>query len=144
MLLGEKLRKLRIARKLSQEQLADELRVSRQAISKWELGESTPDTGNLVALSDYFGVSIDYLLKNQKESEPSAQVLIKEVQPIVSSGCLKKGIKAIIIFVIVWVAAILLLYQLLFPSVSFTQTDNFLGNEKGYVDLYPFFISLYN
>ncbi|MDO4926072.1 MAG: helix-turn-helix transcriptional regulator [Turicibacter sp.] len=117
MLLGEKLRKLRIARKLSQEQLADELRVSRQAISNWELGESTPDTENLVALSDYFGVSIDYLLKNQKESDPSAQVLIKEVQPIVSSGCLKKGIKAIINFVIVWFVAILLLYQLLFPEI---------------------------
>lgn len=65
MILGEKLKKLRKARGLSQEQLADQLKVSRQAISKWELGESTPDTGNLVALRDYFGVSIDYLLKNQ-------------------------------------------------------------------------------
>ena len=52
MLLGEKLKKLRKARGLSQEQLADQLNVSRQAISKWELGESTPDTDNLVALSD--------------------------------------------------------------------------------------------
>ena len=51
MLLGEKLKKLRKARGLSQEQLADRLNVSRQAISKWELGESTPDTDNLVALS---------------------------------------------------------------------------------------------
>ena len=50
MLLGEKLKKLRKARGLSQEQLADQLNVSRQAISKWELGESTPDTDNLVII----------------------------------------------------------------------------------------------
>ena len=65
MLLGEKLRKLRIARQLSQEQLAEKLQVSRQAISKWELGESMPDTENLILLSKFYGVSIDYLLLNE-------------------------------------------------------------------------------
>lgn len=65
MLLGEKLRRLRIARQLSQEQLADKLQVSRQAISKWELGESIPDTENLILLSKFYGVSIDYLLLNE-------------------------------------------------------------------------------
>ena len=65
MLLGEKLRKLRIARQLSQEQLADKLQVSRQAITKWELGESIPDTENLILLSKFYGVSIDYLLLNE-------------------------------------------------------------------------------
>ena len=65
MLLGEKLRRLRIARQLSQEQLADKLQVSRQAISKWELGESMPDTENLILLSKFYGVSIDYLLLNE-------------------------------------------------------------------------------
>ena len=65
MLLGEKLRRLRIARQLSQEQLAEKLQVSRQAISKWELGESMPDTENLILLSKFYGVSIDYLLLNE-------------------------------------------------------------------------------
>ena len=65
MLIGEKLRRLRIARQLSQEQLADKLQVSRQAISKWELGESMPDTENLILLSKFYGVSIDYLLLNE-------------------------------------------------------------------------------
>ena len=58
MLLGEKLKKLRKARGLSQEQLADQLNVSRQAISKWELGESIPDTENLILLSKFYGVLI--------------------------------------------------------------------------------------
>ena len=65
MLIGEKLRRLRIARQLSQEQLAEKLQVSRQAISKWELGESMPDTENLILLSKFYGVSIDYLLLNE-------------------------------------------------------------------------------
>lgn len=64
MTLGEKLQTLRKERKLSQEQLALEMEVSRQAISKWELGESTPDTEHVIALSYFFGVSIDYLLKD--------------------------------------------------------------------------------
>lgn len=81
MLLGEKLKKLRKARGLSQEQLADRLNVSRQAISKWELGESTPDTDNLVALSDYYGVSLDYLLRDQEVPEVSEKVMMREVKP---------------------------------------------------------------
>lgn len=47
----------------SQEELAEKLCVSRQAISKWELGTTLPDTDRIVAISDFFGVSIDYLLK---------------------------------------------------------------------------------
>lgn len=59
---GEKIRILRTQRGLSQEQLALELGVSRQAISRWELGEVVPDTANVLRLSQLFGVSTDYLL----------------------------------------------------------------------------------
>ena len=111
MLLGEKLKKLRKARGLSQEQLADQLNVSRQAISKWELGESTPDTDNLVALSDYYGVSLDYLLRDQEVPE---KVMMREVQPLISSGCLKKGVVGIVIFVVVWFILVHLLYSVMF------------------------------
>ena len=114
MLLGEKLKKLRKARGLSQEQLADQLNVSRQAISKWELGESTPDTDNLVALSDYYGVSLDYLLRDQEVPEVSEKVIVREVQPLISSGYLKKGVVGIVIFVVVWFILVLLLYNVMF------------------------------
>ena len=114
MLLGEKLKKLRKARGLSQEQLADQLNVSRQAISKWELGESTPDTDNLIALSDYYGVSLDYLLRHQEVPEVSEQVMVREVQPLISSGCLKKGVVGIVIFVVVWFILVLLFYSVMF------------------------------
>ncbi len=62
MTFGEKLVLLRKARGMTQEQLAAELSVSRQAVSKWELGEATPETENVIQLSRLFGVTTDYLL----------------------------------------------------------------------------------
>ncbi len=64
MALPEKLYALRKKSGLSQEQLAEALNVSRQAISKWEGGSATPESDKLLALSNYFGVSLDYLLKD--------------------------------------------------------------------------------
>lgn len=64
MTLGEKLARLRKARGMSQEQLAAALGVSRQAVSKWELGETVPDVSRVVAMSELFGVTTDYLLKD--------------------------------------------------------------------------------
>jgi len=64
MTLGEKIQILRKQNGMSQEQLGAIMAVSRQAISKWEVGESIPDVDNVVQLSEIFGVSTDYLLKN--------------------------------------------------------------------------------
>jgi len=67
-MLGERIANLRKERKISQEELADVLNTSRQAISKWERGESDPDIDRLKDLAIYFGVSIDYLLGYDLES----------------------------------------------------------------------------
>ena len=71
---GEKLQMLRKARGWSQEELAQQINVSRQALSKWESGASIADTENVVALSRLFGVSTDYLLLCESEaaSAPAA------------------------------------------------------------------------
>jgi len=62
MTLGEKIQKLRKQRGLSQEALAEKVTVTRQTISKWELGQSTPDLDFIAQLSDIFNVSSDYLI----------------------------------------------------------------------------------
>ncbi|MDE5966352.1 MAG: helix-turn-helix transcriptional regulator [Lachnospiraceae bacterium] len=62
---AEKLIVLRNQHGYTQEKMAEELQISRQAISKWESGTTLPDTDKLVQLSDYFNVSIDYLLKDR-------------------------------------------------------------------------------
>jgi len=69
MTFGEKLYMLRKERKLSQEALALKLDVSRQAVSRWELGEVVPDTTNVLAISQVFGVSTDFLLRDDCDSE---------------------------------------------------------------------------
>lgn len=58
---------------LSQEELAARIGVSRQAVSKWERAEASPDTDNLILLADIYGVSLDELLKGEKETESEAQ-----------------------------------------------------------------------
>lgn len=61
---NEKLIELRKSKGLSQDELGQELGVSRQTISKWELAQSYPDFQRLVLLSDYFGLSLDALVKD--------------------------------------------------------------------------------
>ena len=61
---NEKLIELRKAKGLSQDELGQRIGVSRQTISKWELAQSYPDFQRLVLLSDYFGMSLDVLMKD--------------------------------------------------------------------------------
>lgn len=63
--LAERLQKLRKEKGYSQEELGDVLGISRQAISKWESGQSFPDINNLLKLSDIYGVTTDFLLKGE-------------------------------------------------------------------------------
>ena len=67
MTLGEKIYKLRVERGLSQESLGEMLNVSRQSVSKWETDQSVPELDKIVAVSEMFGVSTDYLLKESEE-----------------------------------------------------------------------------
>ena len=67
MTFGEKLLALRKQNNFSQEELAEKLGVSRQAISRWESGETMPDSPNLLQISKIFSVSADYLLRDEIE-----------------------------------------------------------------------------
>ena len=69
MKLPEKIYELRKASHLSQEQLAEKIGVSRQSISKWESGESSPELERVVALSQVFHVTTDSLLKSNETDE---------------------------------------------------------------------------
>ena len=70
MTMAEKLIALRKSRGWSQEDLAEQLDVSRQSVSKWESGASLPDLDRVLNLSRLFGVSTDYLLRDELEREP--------------------------------------------------------------------------
>ena len=85
----EKLIKLRKSNGMSQEQLAEKLGVSRQAISRWESGDSTPDMINLLGLCDLFGVPADYLIHDDYQSDDDMPI-VKEKNEQISEVKLKK------------------------------------------------------
>ena len=76
MAFSEKLYELRRKACLSQEQLAEQLGVSRQAISKWEAGKAMPESNTLISISNYFNVSLDCLVKEDYSATEKA--VIKE------------------------------------------------------------------
>ena len=79
MILAEKIAQLRRQKGWSQEELANHLQVSRQAVSKWEGGASIPDLDKILKLSALFEVSTDYLLKDELEApEVRAQSVVEE------------------------------------------------------------------
>ena len=69
MIMADKIIRLRKKNGWSQEELADKLDVSRQAVSKWEAAQSVPNLDKILQLSDLFGVTTDYLLKDEIEDE---------------------------------------------------------------------------
>lgn len=83
MKLNEKILHYRKAAKLSQEELAELVGVSRQAVSKWELGEATPEVDKLLALARAFGVTTDELLS---EVEPAQEPPQAEQAPVSPSS----------------------------------------------------------
>ncbi len=104
MKLSEKIIKLRKAYGWSQEDLADELNVSRQAISRWENGTALPDAQNVLQISKLFGVTTDYLLNDDYESDrdiPAVQTATKEVEDLFSKKK-RHHLIAAICFTVAW------------------------------------------
>ena len=96
--LAEKITELRKKKGISQEELAEILNVSRQTISRWEVGIALPDAVNLVQLSKVFDVSTDYLLHNEYQNENDLPIVKKTV----ISEKEKSGLKtSIILFTLI-------------------------------------------
>lgn len=109
---NNRLYQLRKQKGLSQEELANRLNVSRQTVSKWEVGDSTPDMEKLVAISDLFDVSLDKLVMG-KEDEPQNPTATKsELVTVLNEKVLtsnnKKKAKSVLKIVGIIAAVILL------------------------------------
>lgn len=93
--LADRIQSLRKAKGISQEQLADQIGVSRQAVSKWESEQSTPDLDKIILLSDFFEVTTDYLLKGiepVKDNREKSKVLTSKILYIVSTALIFIGL----------------------------------------------------
>lgn len=80
--IAERIQKLRKTKGISQEELAEKVGVSRQAVSKWESEQSIPDIEKIIILSNYFEVTTDYLLKG---IEPQIEEQKKKSDPVIFS-----------------------------------------------------------
>ena len=76
--IGKRICALRKAKGLKQEELAERLEVSAQAVSKWENGQTCPDISLLPRLAGVFGVTTDYLLTGEQEQEPPVRMVPEE------------------------------------------------------------------
>ena len=128
MTFGEKLQALRKAQGLSQEELAQRINVSRQALSKWESGASVPDTENVIALSRLFGVSTDYLLLDEVKASGQTSPAIAWPKP-------RKHLLAAAIVGAVGLVAIRFIWAAMAASVFFSfgsDAWSFIGNDSGF------------
>ncbi|MBQ8038620.1 MAG: helix-turn-helix transcriptional regulator [Lachnospiraceae bacterium] len=95
-----KLYHLRKQKGLSQEELANRLNVSRQTISKWEVGDSTPDMEKLIAISDMFQISLDELVMDKVQTQtgetPSKAEIVNELKEKVLTDENKKKAKKVL------------------------------------------------
>lgn len=127
MTLGEKIQKLRKSCGLSQLQLAEQLDVSRQSVSKWELNESVPDINKIVRLSELFSVSVDELLKEQYTSYVENVDTKSTIEDIVQmnyiNSLIKIGIKTTIL------GTVLIVLECLFlPVLAIIQKSQVNGH----------------
>lgn len=96
--IGKTIQDLRKRKGLSQEELAEKIDVSRQAVSKWENGSSVPDVEKIIALSDFFQVSTDYMLKG-KETEKNIKENFAKIFTVAATAVNFMGI---VLAVIIW------------------------------------------
>ena len=101
MKISERLYNLRKDKNLSQEELANVLGVSRQTISKWETGESTPDFDKIIPLCDFYGITSDELISGKKDiveagKEEKKTILARNIA--ISVGLYIMSLVAIILF----------------------------------------------
>ena len=111
---NEKLQKLRKERGWSQEELANRITVSRQAVSKWELGTAVPDTDNIVQLSELFGVTTDYLIKDGLDCDediPAVARTAANVRKLLIAGIVTLVLGVIIIGVLLTLSQVIESYQ---------------------------------
>ena len=99
---NEKIIMLRKNKNLSQEDLGNELGVARQTISKWELGETTPEMDKLVKMSEIFEISLDDLIKDAEPNIDNNSVDNTNTQKL--AGLVIKILKGIGIFIIIVIA----------------------------------------
>ncbi|NFE19134.1 helix-turn-helix transcriptional regulator [Clostridium botulinum] len=126
MAFSNKLYSLRKQKGLSQDELGSKLNVSRQTISKWELGETTPELEKLIALGGFFEISLDELVMDvkAKESVKTEPLVMNRLETIIDSidgenvKMYTKKISKIVLIIMVIILAIDLISMIVYFILS--------------------------
>lgn len=139
MILADKIIKLRKQFGMSQEDLAEKVNVSRQAVSKWESANSIPDLNRILKLAEIFGVSTDYLLKDEIEEvetismdtdTETIKVTLEKAQAYIDKKCASAKIATTGVFLIVCAVMplmLLLSYSSFNPEVLSVTVASAIG-----------------
>lgn len=118
--IGSKIKKSRIDAKLTQEQAAEALCISRQTISNWENEKSYPDIVSVLKMSDLYGVSLDYLLKGDPPMKNYLDYIEESTNVVKSKVKLSKMI-LILSYLVIWAFNIMVSW--LFSAESITEAQ---------------------
>lgn len=128
MKLEEKLIVLRKKKGLSQQELAEQLNVSRQAISRWEVGSAIPSTDNLRSLCQLYNVSLDYLI-NDDTAEPSPTDEKASGETSAPLNRTRRNKTAVLLLAIIEILALFLAVHLLTNrEENYTPIENIEGS----------------
>ena len=119
---NEKLVVLRKQHNLSQEQVAEKLGVARQTISKWELGETTPEMDKLIIMSELYNITLDELMKEENEGKVVNDLNNTNSQKL--AGMTIKILKGIGIFILIVAILYILLMIVGFVAFNKVETDS--------------------
>ncbi|MEA4947815.1 MAG: helix-turn-helix transcriptional regulator, partial [Oscillospiraceae bacterium] len=114
----DKILMLRKQSGISQEELADKLNVSRQAISRWEMGSAQPDANNILQISKLFSVTTDYLLNDDYESDNDLPK-VKKVREDNSKQILIYMVTLEVMVLIIQFMCVFILQNTFFAGMSF-------------------------
>lgn len=129
MSLSKRIKTLRTNSKISQEELAEQLNISRQSVTKWESGDSTPDIERIISLSKIFGVTIDYLLKGDTIYSIDQKGLISSKEEISSFLCEAKR-NTYAAYGAETVSSRLESHDLKYEKGKYQYLDTYFGGEK--------------
>ena len=138
MKINEKIIKLRKERGLSQEEFGNEINVSRQAVSKWETGESIPDTNKIQDIVKKFNLNYEYLLNDEIEN---IKDIPKEQDKNVNSKKFKKItlkiiIVCFIVYLLICIYKFIILYRNYKIADSFSEENFWVSEEITYSSIY--------
>ena len=129
MIFSEKLQLIRKNKGLTQEELAEKLDISRQAVAKWESGQAYPDISNLIQISNLFNVTVDYLVRDQECTVNCAADVENDISKLMDFR-LEANVNTYAAYMNETTATRLDSHDFTYSSGPYTYHDTYVGGEK--------------